>query len=164
MSATQSSVAAAVDPSGDAFALNAWQWLDYDASDTIVINTGNGTHVSAAGTLVWTATTTNDVLPAGAFSVGPFLALDTADDTFVGGGLTGSATFGAVGTVTGAGSYNAAFPVYDASGVLRSAGTWGAPGEGTSLGSLATDGSAILLAGTASSDTETDVFVAAVGW
>ena len=163
-SASPSSVSAAVDPAGDAFVLNAWQWLDNDTGDAIAINPGNVARVSAAGHVVWTATTTNDVRPAGAFSVGPLLALDTADDTFVGGTLTGSATFGAVGAVTSAGPEDAAFAVYDASGVLRSAGTWGAPGESTTLGSIATDGSAILLAGTASSDSATDVFVVTVGW
>jgi hypothetical protein len=163
-SASPSSVAAAVDPAGDAFVLNAWRWLDNEASQSIAINPGNVARVSAAGHLVWTATTTNDVLPAGAFSVGPLLALDAADDTFVGGTLTGSATFGAVGAVTSAGPEDAAFAVYDASGVLRSGGTWGAPGEGTSLGSITADGRAILLAGTASSDSATDVFVVTVGW
>jgi hypothetical protein len=163
-SATPSSVAAAVDPAGDAFVLNAWQWLDNDTGNAIAINPGNVARVSAAGHVVWTATTTDDVQPAAAFSVGPWLALDAADDIFVGGTLTGSATFGAVGTVTSAGPEDAAFAVYDASGVLRSAGTWGAPGEDTSLGSIAADGSAILLAGTASSGAGTDVFVVTVGW
>ena len=164
MPASPSSVAVAVDPGGDAFVLTSWQWLDNEASQSITVNPGNVARVSAAGHLVWAATTTNDVLPAGAFYVGQRLALDAADDTFVGGTLTGSATFGAVGAVTSAGLEDAAFAVYDASGVLRSAGTWGAPGEDTSLGSIAADGSAILLAGTASGDTATDVFVVTVGW
>jgi hypothetical protein len=157
-------VNAAVDPGGDAFAFGGWQSVSSDtSSDQVVIDPGTVTRISAAGHILWTATTTNDILPVVAFGASAS-ALDAADDTFVAGSLAGTATFGAVGTVTSAGPFDVAFAVYGPSGALRSAGTWGAAGESSSLGSIAIDGSAVLLAGVTSSGPGADVFVARLGW
>jgi hypothetical protein len=162
--ATLSAVNAAIDPAGDAFLLGAWQWVGTDSSSSL-LQPASVTRISADGQVLWTRTTTDLVLPPAAFPAGGAFALDGADDTFVGGDLTGSATFGALGTVTSAGMTDAAFAVLDSSGALRSAGRWSAgPNNGTVLFSIAIDGSDVVLAGVTSSATVTSFYVARLGW
>jgi hypothetical protein len=155
----------ALDPTGHAFALTAWQW-SVDVGSTTA-NIATVTRISASGTILWT-TATSDLTGFMPIGDGAGIAVDAADDTFVGGMLTGSATIGGLGTATANGTADAAFLVLDGSGALRAAGHWAPASAGSSANalSIALDGAAVVVGGAAYDDgaATQEFFVAKLGW